>query len=96
MKIVIDLPEKMIELAKNDMWVSTLGDAVKHGTPYKERPHGHWIKGAPWSTGVGMGEQYGYYYTCSECGHKVKGGYTSCDIKFCQECGSDNRKRGDK
>lgn len=61
----------------------------------KERPHGKWTKGDPWTTGVGMGEQYGYYYYCSECGYKVKGGYTSCGIKFCQECGSDNRNRSE-
>ena len=64
--------------------------------PTMERQHGEWIKGDPWTTGVGMGEQYGYYYICSECGYKVKGGYTSCEIKFCQECGSDNRPRGEE
>lgn len=32
MRIVIDIPETMIEAAKNNMWVSTLGEAVKNGT----------------------------------------------------------------
>lgn len=70
---------------------------IKEYITENTRPHGEWVKGDPWTTGVGMGEQYGYYYTCSECGYKVKGGYKSCGIKFCQECGSDNRpKEGDE
>ena len=81
---------KYIECVKeNCMWWSKCKTS-------EEQSHGQWIKGVPWSTGVGMGEQYGYYYTCSECGHKVKGGYKSCGIKFCQECGSDNRKIGEE
>lgn len=36
MKLVIDIPEKMYEAAKTDMWCSTLGDAVKKGTPTGE------------------------------------------------------------
>ena len=37
MKIVIDIPEVMIEAAKTDMWCGspTVGDAIRHGTPYK-------------------------------------------------------------
>jgi hypothetical protein len=43
MKIVIDIPIEMIEAAKTDLWCGspTVGDAIKHGTPYKERPQ--WI-----------------------------------------------------
>ncbi len=47
-----------------------------------------WIVGKMWSEGCGMGEQYGYYFTCSKCGNKVKGGVTGCGIKFCEDCGS--------
>ena len=48
---------------------------------------GHWIRGEMWSTGCGMGENYGYYYKCSECSHEVKGGYDKCSDAFCSACG---------
>ena len=37
--------------------------------------HGKWCKKNYWSAGIGMGESYGYWYSCSECGKQVKGGY---------------------
>ena len=55
------------------------------------RPKGVWLKRDYWSEGVGMGETYGYYYQCSECKKMVKGGYISCDDKFCSNCGADMR-----
>ena len=57
--------------------------------------HGRWIKGQYWSEGVGMGESYGYWYSCSECGRKVKGDYGRCRDNFCWNCGADMRKDGD-
>lgn len=53
---------------------------------------GHWIKGRAWSEGHGMGEEYGFYYTCTECGKEIKGNYDKCYSVFCPECGSRNRK----
>ena len=50
--------------------------------------HGRWIKKRYWSEGVGMGERYGYYYSCSKCGNWVCGGYDKCGKKYCDECGA--------
>lgn len=50
--------------------------------------HGRWIKNRYWSEGVGMGERYGYYYSCSKCGNCVRGGYDECGKKYCDECGA--------
>lgn len=50
--------------------------------------HGRWIKKDYWSEGVGMGESYGYYYKCSECGRRVQGDYNECGYNFCPNCGS--------
>ena len=50
--------------------------------------HGRWIKKRYWSEGVGMGERYGYYYSCSKCGNLVCGGYDECGKKYCDECGA--------
>lgn len=58
--------------------------------PVDEYPvkQGQWIKKRYWSEGVGMGESYGYWYACSVCGHETQGGYSSCDDKFCSQCGA--------
>lgn len=42
MKLVIDIPEEMIEAAKTDLWCGspTVGNAIKNGTPielYRDR-----------------------------------------------------------
>ena len=52
--------------------------------------YGRWIREDYWSEGVGMGESYGYYYKCSECGNLVRGGYDECGKKYCDECGAKN------
>ena len=52
--------------------------------------HGRWIREDYWSQGVGMGESYGYYYKCSECGNLVRGGYNECGKKYCDKCGAKN------
>ena len=56
-----------------------------------ERKRGKWIKGETWSEGYGMGEQYGRYYTCSECSHTVQSDYGKSLINFCPKCGADMR-----
>ena len=59
--------------------------------------HGRWIKKRYWSEGAGMGERYGYYYSCSKCGNLVRGGYDECDKKYCDECGARmDGKEGDQ
>lgn len=49
---------------------------------------GQWIAGEYWSMGSGMGESYGYWYTCSECGNKIRGGYSECGDNYCSKCGA--------
>ena len=63
-------------------------------TPKREQ--GKWIKGEPWSEGYGMGETYGYYYTCSKCGNLVQGDYNACDMKYCPNCGAEMAERGEE
>lgn len=50
--------------------------------------HAHWIKDEYWSEGTGMGEIYGYYYKCSDCGETVQGDYKECTDKYCRNCGA--------
>ena len=57
--------------------------------------HGHWIRGRYWSSGIGMGETYGYYYNCSECGEEVKGDYTDCGDNYCRQCGAKMESEGE-
>ncbi len=52
------------------------------------RPKGKWMKAYYWSEGFGMGESYGYYYECSQCGKSVKGGFSECGQNFCPNCGA--------
>ena len=64
-------------------------------TVMPERNKGHWIKGKMWSEGIGMGETYGFYYSCSECNNSVQGGYDECGKNFCEKCGADMREPED-
>ena len=48
---------------------------------------GEWIPKEMWTEGVGMGEQYGRYYECSECHREYRGGMESCH-NFCPNCGA--------
>lgn len=54
-----------------------------------DRPQGKWIRRESWSEGVGMGESYGFYYECSNCGKKVRGDYRDCGMNYCPNCGAD-------
>ena len=54
----------------------------------EERKTGKWIRDGSWSEGCGMGETYGYYYKCSECGAKFKNDYKKCSYNFCPHCGA--------
>jgi len=51
------------------------------------RPQGEWIRDRYWSRGVGMGEDYGFFYKCSLCEYEVESGYTRCGFNFCPYCG---------
>ena len=60
--------------------------------PSADRPQGEWIRDRYWSRGVGMGEEYGFFYKCSMCEYEVEDGYTRCGFNFCPYCGADMRK----
>ena len=90
----IELLDNMIGLVEDsqgndyDEAITLATDALRREQMFK----GVWKKGKMWDEGFGMGESYGYYYTCSVCGHRVRGGYTSCDYRFCSSCGSRNKE----
>lgn len=76
---------------KLDTGEITIGEYEKMIAPLKDAVpvrHGRWIKRRYWSEGVGMGERYGYFYSCSKCGNLVCGGYDECGKKYCDECGA--------
>lgn len=59
----------------------------------RQRPMpSYWIKKEMWSEGIGMGEDYGYWYECANCGHRTRGGHLECGDNFCSHCGADMRK----
>lgn len=53
-----------------------------------DRPQGEWIRNRYWSRGVGMGEEYGFFYKCSMCEYEVESGYTRCGFNYCPYCGA--------
>lgn len=53
-----------------------------------DRPQGKWIRDRYWSRGIGMGEEYGFFYKCSLCEYEVENGYTRCGFNFCPYCGA--------
>lgn len=94
MKIIIEIPEKTNAHIRSDYGHGVKGleyedmlmlcDAVYHGEPYHNRPHGEWIYHKEWEFD---GE---CAFECSKCGMG-----TDVDYNFCPRCGSDNRKRGE-
>lgn len=79
MKLVIDIPEEMIEAAKTDLWCGspTVGYAIKHGTPYKERPHGEWRDHSDEG-----------YVECPFCEHATTCNDDIEELHFCFFCGA--------
>ena len=61
-----------------------------------DRPKGKWIRDRYWSRGVGMGEEYGFFYKCSLCEYEVESGYTRCGFNFCPNCGARMKGAGDE
>lgn len=56
--------------------------------PTIEQKCGEWIRDKYWSRGVGMGEDYGFFYKCSLCEYEVESGYIRCDFNYCPNCGA--------
>lgn len=61
-----------------------------------DRPQGEWIRDRYWSRGVGMGEEYGFFYKCSMCEYEVESGYTRCGFNYCPYCGADMKGADDE
>jgi len=59
--------------------------------PPVQPKRGKWIERGTWSEGEGMGETYGKYWACNQCGRKVKGDWDECGKNFCDNCGADMR-----
>lgn len=84
MKLIINIPEQAYNLLNSDEQIDWLGaetllECIARGTPYEERPVGHWIEHEP-----------GYYqnppFTCSECGNPHL-----FVTPYCEICGADMR-----
>ena len=94
MKYIIDIPEILLDRIKSakcvpDMYGSDIVNTVicvRDATPYKERPHGKW----EYVTHYGR-----RFRVCSVC-KAEKEDDMATGWNFCQYCGSDNRKMGDK
>lgn len=87
MKLIIDIPEEMIEAAKTDLWCGspTVGYAIKKSIPYKERPHGEWKD----YTDDG-------YVECPFCGSATNCDGNIEDLRYCFSCGAKMTKEGDE
>ena len=59
--------------------------------PSVQPKRGKWIERRTWSEGYGMGETYGKYWACNQCGREVKGFWNECGKNFCDNCGADMR-----
>lgn len=85
MKMIIDIPEGMLEAIKDGYWSGShkLELAIRNGTPYEERPKGEWLY------------EYDDFYHCSRCGHVICTEWDNLslnkDFPFCH-CGADMRK----
>ena len=95
MKIVIDIPDKVWNIAKEyghlDICGIELSERVMNGTPYEERPKGEWI--------MQRHDLDGCFYTCSNCGRMIRvplfiddpeDNETLADYPFCH-CGAEMR-----
>ena len=87
MKLIIDIPDCDYEYIRNNCIVpikydNHIYEAIRSGTPYEERPKGKWIT-----------HKFNYFIfeECDQCHCKVG----TINMKFCPNCGSDNREDGE-
>lgn len=83
---IINLISEFLDFISDDRVVVHMKKEDRE--PYEERKKGKWIRGSFWNEGCGMGETYGYYYKCSECGAEVKNDYKNCSYNVCPRCGA--------
>lgn len=93
------IDKRIEELSKDPVFIRKNGIVDIMGVkkyilaiPSVERLKGIWIRKGYWSEGIGMGESYGFYYKCSNCGEQAQGGYYECGMNYCPNCGSQNQK----
>lgn len=67
-----------------------LQECIENLPPVQPK-RGKWIERGTWSEGYGMGETYGKYWACNQCGREVKGFWGECGKNFCDNCGADMR-----
>ena len=96
-----DLADEFSEVDENGLhserWCGIL-DAkwIIVNAPFvSDRPQGKWIRDRYWSRGVGMGEEYGFFYKCSMCEYEVESGYTRCGFNYCPNCGCEMKGAND-
>ena len=70
--------------------IGVFADRIKALPPVQPK-RGKWIERGTWSEGYGMGETYGKYWACNQCGREVKGFWGECGKNFCDNCGADMR-----
>ena len=68
--------------------VDKVVEKIKAMPPVQPK-RGKWIERRTWSEGYGMGETYGKYWACNQCGREVKGFWNECGKNFCDNCGAD-------
>lgn len=54
----------------------------------KTEKEASWIMGSMWEEGRGNAQEYGNFFTCSNCHYNIKGSYKVCNDKYCKNCGS--------
>lgn len=108
MKLVIEIPEKTNTCIRSDYETGLKGlrhedtekvcDAIYHGTPYNDRPHGEWKETA---RRVQVDEtdeccvfETHFFYSCSVCGAEY--GNRKPEYPFCKWCGASMRKEGEQ
>ena len=88
-----DLADEFSEVDENGLhgerWCGILDSKgiIVNAPSVSDRPQGAGIRDRYWSRGVGMGEDYGFFYKCSLCEYEVENGYTRCGFNFCPYCG---------
>jgi len=81
------------DCAENGIGIDGIVDALESLPSAKlQKIRGKWIRNGSWSEGAGMGESYGHYWKCDQCGYIERGGWDECGCNYCSNCGSDNRE----
>lgn len=84
MRLIIDIPEQLYEIAKDDLIMGgdlpVIAEAIKNGTPVEERPQSEWIVISREDCNTFLNP----IYKCPFCGevYAVKKPYCTCGAKM--------------